>query len=137
MELSVAYVDKIPTCGGLAAIVCKGTLARRKSLDQLDPIESRGARPRTGRCSTVAGMNHLHWPRALRHSDDAVADSLAALSSSEAAPRQPHHERTYVLLGDAHAKNQSDRCTARSGARRLGHDVSRTPRRWCDAAGAR
>ncbi|MFQ5495009.1 MAG: FG-GAP-like repeat-containing protein, partial [Phycisphaerae bacterium] len=71
IELGCAYIDKIPTCGGLAAIVSKGTLAR-KSLDQLDlVIDTHGG-------SWVAyytrGMNHLYWPRALRHSDDAVAD---------------------------------------------------------------
>jgi tetratricopeptide (TPR) repeat protein len=99
LELSVAYVDKIPTCGGLAAIVCKGTLAR-KSLDVLDGLLAEDPDSWIARYSR--GMNHLHWPRALRHSAEAVEDFQRCL---ELEPRR--HERIYVLLGDAHAKNGS------------------------------
>jgi tetratricopeptide (TPR) repeat protein len=103
LELSVAYVDKIPTCGGIAAIVCKGTLAR-KSLDQLDALIGGGGDgwlPRYAR-----GMNHLHWPKALRHSPEAVADFDRCLTiQRDEGRREPAFERTYVLLGDAYAKN--------------------------------
>ena len=40
IDLGCAYVDKIPTQGGLAAIVSKGRLAR-KALDQLDWVIER------------------------------------------------------------------------------------------------
>jgi hypothetical protein len=104
LELSVAYIDKIPTCGGLAAIVCKGTLARR-SLDVLDRLVAAdgawwGAR-------YARGMNHLHWPRALRHSSQAAGDFRAALALQQAGRGAPWvgDDRVWVLLGDALAKN--------------------------------
>jgi tetratricopeptide (TPR) repeat protein len=102
IELALAYVDKIPTRGGLAAVVSKGTLAR-KSLNQLDRVLADDGR------SWVAlycrGMNHLHWPRALRHSDDAVGDltECLAMQASDPAGRD-WYERVHVALGDAHAK---------------------------------
>ena len=109
IELSVAYVDKIPTCGGIAAIVCKGTLARR-SLDQLDEVIENHTD--LWEAFYARGMNHLHWPRALRHSADAVLDFSRSLEIQQAEQRasgrsKPYYERTYILLGDAQAKNRS------------------------------
>jgi tetratricopeptide (TPR) repeat protein len=107
LELSVAYVDKIPTCGGIAAIVCKGTLAR-KSLDPLDALIEAGEDDWLIRYAR--GMNHLHWPRALRHSPDAIVDFRRCLELQRgrgAAGARPFHERAFVLLGDALAKNKS------------------------------
>ncbi|MEM7164791.1 MAG: CRTAC1 family protein [Planctomycetota bacterium] len=102
LELGCAYVDKIPTCGGLAAVVSKGTLAR-KSLDQLNHvIEKEGATWVTLYCR---GMNHLHWPRALRHTDDAIADLSRCLEMQGEESKRPHHLRTYLALGDAYAKH--------------------------------
>lgn len=107
IALSVAYVDKIPTCGGLAAIVSKGTLAR-KGLDVLDDaIQKFGS---SWALHYARGMNHLHWPRALRHSDDAVDDITRCLADQRAAgtpAAKAYYERTYLILGDAHAKNKS------------------------------
>ena len=109
MELSVAYVDKIPTCGGIAAIVCKGTLARR-SLDQLDEVIA--THDDLWRAHYARGMNHLHWPRALRHTPAAIEDFEHCLRIQRAELRatgrsRPYHARTYILLGDAQAKNGS------------------------------
>ena len=104
LELAVALVDKIPSRGGLAAIVSKGTLARR-SLDQLDVVVER--EPDSWVAHYARGMNHLHWPRALRHSDAAVADFHRCLElqrGRDGAGGPAHYERTYVLLGDALAK---------------------------------
>jgi len=108
MELSVTYVDKIPTCGGLAAVVCKGTLARR-SLDQLDRLLEED--PDWWPALYGRGMNHLHWPRALRHSSDAAADfrRCLELQGADAVEREPYHARTYILLGDALAKSKDYR----------------------------
>jgi tetratricopeptide (TPR) repeat protein len=107
LELSVAYVDKIPSRGGIAAIVSKGTLAR-KSLDQLNWVIEQDDR------SWIAhygrGMNHLHWPKALRHTSDAVADFRRCLELQRGRDGEggPHYyERTFVLLGDALTKNES------------------------------
>jgi len=104
LELASAYVDKIPTCGGIAAVVSKGTLAR-KSLDQLDYLIARD--PGSWVAFYCRGMNHLHWPRALRHSDDSVADFRRCLELQESdggAALKPHFVRSYIGLGDAHTK---------------------------------
>ncbi len=106
IELGCAYVDKIPTCGGLAAIVSKGTLAR-KSLDHFDKVIV--DHPSMWVAVYCRGMNHLHWPRALLHSDDAVRDfqrciELQKLDAS--STMRPYFVRTYVALGDAHTKTK-------------------------------
>lgn len=104
LELSCSYIDKIPTCGGVAAIVSKGTLAK-KSLNHLDRII------KNNRDLWVAfycrGMNHLHWPRALLHSNSAVKDFLYCI---ELQKKQSHEidpdyfVRVYIALGDAYTK---------------------------------
>ena len=104
LELGCALVDKIPTCGGIAAVVSKGTLAR-KSLDQFDRIIA--AHPDLWVAYYCRGMNHLHWPRALRHSDAAAADfqKCLELQRRTGAPNaKNYYVRTYIALGDAYAK---------------------------------
>jgi hypothetical protein len=101
VEYANAFVDKLPTCGGIAAIVCKGTLAR-KALDQLDAVLAE--RPEMWAALWSRGMNHLHWPRALRHSDDAVAD-LRRCVELQARGTAPPLARAHVALGDALAKS--------------------------------
>jgi tetratricopeptide (TPR) repeat protein len=102
MELACAFVDKIPTCGGMAAIVSKGTLAR-KSLDQMDAYLAKETDSWLG--LYTRGMNHLHWPRALLHSDDAAADLTRCAELQEKDPKpKPYYLRTYIALGDAYTK---------------------------------
>ncbi len=104
VELGCAYVDKIPTCGGMAAIVSKGTLAR-KSLDQLDEVVEKHPKLWVG--YYTRGMNHLHWPRSLRHSDDAAADFEQCIKIQRETNEgrvEPYYARIYVALGDAWAK---------------------------------
>ncbi|MBZ0266986.1 hypothetical protein K8I85_02420, partial [bacterium] len=105
MELALAYVDKIPSCGGVAAVVSKGTLAK-KSLDQMDLVLAElGDRWVT---YYIRGMNHLHWPRALRHSDDAADDLRHCIELQQrglGSGDPDHDERAYVALGDALAKD--------------------------------
>jgi tetratricopeptide (TPR) repeat protein len=107
MELACALVDKIPTCGGMAAVVSKGTLAR-KSLDQLDAYLKDEPDSWLGRYTR--GMNHLHWPRALLHSSDAAKDFQRCVELQEKAagknPMKPFQLRAYVCLGDAHTKDK-------------------------------
>lgn len=102
IELACAYVDKIPTHEGMAAIVSKGTLAR-KSLDQLNPVVQ--AKPDLWIAYYTRGMNHLYWPRALRHSDDAAEDFQKCIALQEKQELKPYHLRPYIALGDAYAKN--------------------------------
>ncbi|MFQ5655161.1 MAG: ASPIC/UnbV domain-containing protein, partial [Planctomycetota bacterium] len=114
IELACAYVDKIPTCGGLAAIVSKGTLAR-KSLDELTEVLER--RDDLWVAYYCRGMNHLHWPRALRHSDDAVADLKRCLeiqSRRGSVDRPGYFARAHVALGDAHTKAKKYRRARRA-----------------------
>lgn len=104
VELGCAYVDKIPTCGGMAAIVSKGTLAR-KSLDQLDAVVKELPDLWVG--YYTRGMNHLHWPRSLLHSDDAAVDLEKCLELQRKLPsggREAHWARSHLALGDAYAK---------------------------------
>jgi len=105
IELSLAHVDKIPTCGGVAAIVCKGTLARR-SLDQIALVVERQPERWVG--WYARGTNHLHWPRALGHADDAAADFARAIEMERALPgggRAREHREAYVRWGDALTKD--------------------------------
>ncbi|MFQ5568918.1 MAG: FG-GAP-like repeat-containing protein [Rhodothermales bacterium] len=103
-EYALTFIDKMPSCGGIAAIVCKGTLAR-KSLDQLDRVLEDYPDLWSGVYSRA--MNHLHWPRALRHNDDAVADfnRLIDLQTREGiGNEQSYFVRAYIGLGDAYTK---------------------------------
>ena len=106
LQYSGAFVDKIPTCGGLAAVVSKGQLAT-KALNQLDAVLEQT--PEWWPAFYARGMNHLHWPRALRHTPDAIEDfkRCLELQMKAGAPNErPYYVRTYVLLGDAYAKNK-------------------------------
>jgi tetratricopeptide (TPR) repeat protein len=85
--------------------VSKGTLAR-KSLDVLDPLIETSPDPWLP--LYCRGMNHLHWPRSLRHSDDAAADFRRCIETQQTTgdpAGRPYYERTYVALGDAYAKD--------------------------------
>ncbi len=101
IELSLAYVDKIPACGGLAAIVCKGSLAK-KGLNQLDLVLDK--HPDSWLAYYSRGMNHLHWPRALRHSEDAARDLERCTELQASSPTEAHHQKVWVALGQAYAK---------------------------------
>ncbi|MBX3395641.1 MAG: VCBS repeat-containing protein [Phycisphaerae bacterium] len=116
IHLACAYVDKIRTCGGIAAIVSKGTLAR-KALDQLD--EASKAKPDLWEIYYCRAQNHLHWPRSLLHSKDAISDfrrciELQRRSGDESMT--PYFVRTYVGLGDAYVKDK-DYAAARAAWR--------------------
>lgn len=103
IELACAYVDKIPTCGGVWAVVSKGTLAR-KSLDQLDAVLK--DHPDLWVAYYCRAMNHLHWPRALLHSDDAAADfrRCMTLQTGDDKIGKQYYLRSFVGLGDALTK---------------------------------
>lgn len=102
-----SYIDKIPTCGGLAAIVSKGTLARQ-SLDVLNQVVE--ANPNWWLGYYTRAMNHLHWPAALGHCPAAVADFRKCLELQSAgngnSRMKPYYVRTHIGLGDAYAKDK-------------------------------
>lgn len=106
LQLALTYVDKIPKCGGMAAIVCKGTLAR-KSLVQIGILIE--ADETWWPAIYARAMNHLHWPRTLKHSPMAIADfkrCIELLKTKNGSKQvRSYHVRTYIGLGDAFAKN--------------------------------
>jgi tetratricopeptide (TPR) repeat protein len=110
LELGCAFADKICTCGGMAAIVSKGTLAN-KSLDQFNAYLN--TEPDSWIGHYVRGLNHLHWPRALRHSADSAKDLLRCVELQQRTGKKgmkSYYFLPYVALGDAYTKdNQMDK----------------------------
>jgi len=106
LQLAAAYVDRIPTCVGMAAIVSKGKLARQ-SLDQIDMLVD--ADEMWWPAIYSRATNHLHWPRALRHSSDAARDFRSCIElqteGGEAPNARAYYVRAYIGLGDALAKD--------------------------------
>jgi len=104
IEYANAFIDKIPTCSGVTAVLCRGNLAS-KSLDQLDIVIVK--HPDLWVALYCRGMNHLHWPKVLRHSDDAVADFKRCIDLQKrtgSGNERPYYLRTHVALGDAYTK---------------------------------
>jgi uncharacterized protein len=104
LELSCAYVDKIPTCKGATALVSQGALAA-KALEQTDIVVARN--PDQWVSYYARGLNHLSWPRIFRHSDSAIKDLTCCLSLQEQHGGQagkPYYLRVHVALGDAYTK---------------------------------
>jgi tetratricopeptide (TPR) repeat protein len=104
MELALAFVDKMPACGGLAAVVCQGTLAR-KGLEPLGEVIE--AHPDSWLAHYNRGMNLLHWPTGLRKSDNAARDFERCLEIQSAGDPEPYHLKIHVGLGDAYAKGKN------------------------------
>jgi hypothetical protein len=54
-------------------------------------------------------MNHLHWPKAFKHSDEAAADLQRCIQLQESAGKgneKPYFLRPHIALGDAHVKSK-------------------------------
>jgi len=105
LQLAAAYVDKIPTCGGMAAVVSKGTLARQ-ALDQVNMLI---AADETWWVAVYSrAVNHLHWPRALKHSANSARDfrKCIELQAQGGSPNgRSYYVRAHIGLGDALAKD--------------------------------
>jgi uncharacterized protein len=104
LELSCAYVDKIPTCRGLTALISQGALAG-KALEQADIVVSKN--PDQWVSYYSRGMNHLNWPRAFRHSQDAIKDLTRCITIQNQRGGQggkPYYLLVHVALGDACTK---------------------------------
>ena len=86
-------------------MVSKGTLAKN-SLNQLDMLLE--ADPTWWPAVYSRAMNHLHWPRALRHSAASAEDwrRCLALQTQNGSPNEhAYYVRAYIGLGDALAKD--------------------------------
>jgi uncharacterized protein len=104
LELSCAYVDKIPTCKGALAMVSQGALAG-KALEQADMVVA--ANTNQWVSYYARGLNHLNWPRAFRHSEDAIKDLTRCVEIQEQHGGQggkPYYLKVHVALGDACTK---------------------------------
>lgn len=104
LHLALAYVDKMPS--SMLGIVGQGLLSN-KSISQLTKIIEKDS----SNWSAVyaRAMNHLHWPRAMRHAPDAVADfelAIAIEKGMNLSRTKPVFERSYTGLGDALLKDK-------------------------------
>lgn len=105
LNLALAYVDKMPTPG--LGIVGQGLLSNR-SIRELNAVLER--EPSSWVAMYGRAMNHLHWPRMLRHAPMAVEDFRACLTLQAGVPPRdlkPHHLLPWLGLGDAQVKNGS------------------------------
>lgn len=104
LHLGLAYVDKMPS--SRLGIVGQGLLSN-KSISQLTKIIEKDSS--NWSAIYARAMNHLHWPRAMRHAPDAIADfeRAIAIQKSMNLPRlKPVFERSYTGLGDALLKDK-------------------------------
>jgi tetratricopeptide (TPR) repeat protein len=105
LELSCAYVDKIPTCKGVTALISQGALAG-KALEQADIVVAK--HPDQWVSYYARGLNHLNWPRAFRHSDDAITDLTRCIEIQGRQGGQgaeSYYLRVHLALGDACTKS--------------------------------
>jgi tetratricopeptide (TPR) repeat protein len=103
LNLALAYVDKMPYPG--YGIVSQGLLSNR-SIRELNVVLERD--PGSWAAMYGRAMNHLHWPRALMHSSQAIDDFQACLRMQSAVPAAKlrlHNLLPYLGLGDAQVKN--------------------------------
>lgn len=104
-HLALAYVDKMPWY--MFGMVQQGQQSNL-SMEQLTKIiemDSTYWGAWHGR-----GMNHLHWPRMMRHAPDAIADFMQALkiqNELNLSQPKPYFELTYLGLGDAYVKDRN------------------------------
>jgi tetratricopeptide (TPR) repeat protein len=102
-HLALAYVDKMPWY--MFGMVQQGQQSNL-SMEHLTKIIEQDSTfwgAWYGR-----GMNHLHWPRMMRHAPDAIADFKQALelqNKLQLSQPKPHFELTYLGLGDAYVKD--------------------------------
>jgi tetratricopeptide (TPR) repeat protein len=84
----------------------RGNLAG-KSLHQLDTVIKK--QPDLWVALYCRGMNHLHWPMAFGHSDDAIADLKSCIELQKQngySNKRQYCLRTHIALGDAYTKNK-------------------------------
>lgn len=103
LHLSLAYVDKMPW--SKMGMVSQGKLSN-KSMAQLTKVIE--ADSSNWAAWYARAMNHLHWPRAMKHAKRSIADFEKAIELQEAMElSEPgrYFEYTYIGLGDALVKD--------------------------------
>jgi len=107
LQLALALIDKIPSQTG--DVLAQGSTAKL-SLVELGIVEER--QPRSYAVRYLTGMNHLYWPAALKHFDDAVQHFEACIEiqrerESRGRAKVDHYAEIWLALGDAHVKAKS------------------------------
>lgn len=115
INLALAYVDKL--CSPETSNVKRGMLSNR-SIGQLDAALA--IDPTNWVALYSRGMNYLYWPRSRSRAAEAIRDFKACLElqGRDEVESQPYYLLPYVMLGDAHVKNddpQSARDVWRKG----------------------
>ncbi len=103
MALSVAYIDKMPWAK--MGMVSQGKLSNKSMLQLTKVIEADSS---NWSAWYARAMNHLHWPRAMRHAKKSIVDFERALeiqNSMGLAQPLRYFEFTYIGLGDALVKD--------------------------------
>ncbi|HWR82340.1 MAG TPA: tetratricopeptide repeat protein [Candidatus Deferrimicrobium sp.] len=104
LQLALAYVDKMPSV--MLGIVSQGLLSN-KSINRLTQVIEQDSS--NWAAWYARAMNHLHWPRAMRHGTQSIHDFQQALKIQSAMnlpkPR-PYFVLTYIGLGDALVKEK-------------------------------
>lgn len=105
LNKSLSYIDKMPY--PRLGIVHQGILSNR-SIAELNTVLELD--PNCWAALYARAMNHLHWPRMLKHAPLAIEDfkRLVAMQESWGPEKQePYFVLTYVALGDAYVKNRA------------------------------
>ena len=103
LNCSLAYIDKMPWAK--LGMVSQGKLSNR-SMAQLTKIIQ--ADSNYWAAWYARAMNHLHWPRAMKHAKRSIADFERALELQKAmglSKPKRNFEYTYIGLGDALVKD--------------------------------
>jgi tetratricopeptide (TPR) repeat protein len=103
LNLALAYVDKMPwlTLG----MVGQGKLSNRSMAQLTSVIEADSS---NWAAWYARAMNHLHWPRAMKHAKRSIADFEKAIELQNAlglSTPKSYFEYSYIGLGDALVKD--------------------------------
>ncbi len=106
LNLALAYVDKMPSSD--IGIVTQARLST-KSIRQLEDVLAK--QPDSWAGTYALGMNHLYWPKALRHAPKSIEAFQRCLAIQEKVIKEtgepkPHFVRGYLGLGDAYVKDK-------------------------------
>ena len=106
LNLALAYVDKMPSSD--IGIVTQARLST-KSIRQLEDVLAK--QPDSWAGTYALGMNHLYWPKALRHAPKSIEAFQRCLAIQEKMIKEtgepkPHFVRGYLGLGDAYVKDK-------------------------------
>ena len=103
LNCSLSYIDKMPWAK--MGMVSQGKLSNKSMFQLTKVIEADSS---NWAAWYARAMNHLHWPRAMKHAKRSIADFEKTLELQQAMglsqPRR-NFEYTYIGLGDALVKD--------------------------------